>query len=106
MSLTRSEVIRIAELARLRLSDSKAEGIVEDLNEILEYVDTLSSVPVDGDEQASGTSESAPERTPGTRPPDSLAIGLDSFAPDLRDGFFTVPSPPSLGVDDGAPGSP
>ena len=106
MSLTRSEVIRMAELARLRLSGPEAEGLVEDLNEILEYVDTLSSVSFDDDEQASGTSESAPERAPGTRPPDSLAIGLDSFAPDLRDGFFLVPSPPSLGSDDGPPGSP
>lgn len=106
MSLTRSEVIRIAELARLRLSGSEAEGLVEDLNEILEYVDTLSSVSLDHDEQASGTSESAPERSPGTHAPDSLAVGLDSFAPDLRDGFFTVPSPPSLGSDDGPPGSP
>ncbi len=97
--------MRLAELTRLRLSDSEAKGLLADLNEILEYVDTLSSVPFDDVERPGGTSESTPERPPGKRPPDPLASALDSFAPDLRDGFFMVPSPPSLRSDDGPPGS-
>ena len=46
MSITREEVLQIATLARLRLTDSESEDLSHDLSQILEYVDTLASVQV------------------------------------------------------------
>ena len=97
MSVDREDVRRIAELARLRLSEAEAEALGRDLSEILEYVDTLSSVSVDDAGAVDPTEGGAPERGPGERNPDPMAEPPTHYAPDFRDGFFVVPSPPSLG---------
>lgn len=104
--ITREETLRIATLARLRLTDSEAEDLSHDLNEILEYVDTLASLQVpEGKRLELGPSQ-APEREAGQIPPDPMAHSPADSAPDFRDGFFVVPSPPSLGVADDPGGSP
>lgn len=106
MLITREETLRIATLARLRLTDSEAEDLSHDLNEILEYVDTLASLQVpEGERLELGPSE-APEREAGQIPPDPMAQSPADSAPDFRDGFFVVPSPPSLGVADDPGDSP
>ncbi len=105
MSITREETLQIAALARLRLTDSEAEDFSHDLNEILEYVDTLASLQVpEGDRLELGPSE-APERESGQIPPDPMVHPPTDSAPDFRDGFFVVPSPPSLGAAGDSGGS-
>lgn len=44
--LSRDEVIKLARLARLELSDSEIDAYVVELSEIIGYVDLLSSVDV------------------------------------------------------------
>ncbi len=106
MSITREEILLIADLARLRLTDPEAEDLSHDLNQILEYVDTLASLQVpEGERLRLGPSE-APERAAGQIPPDPMAHPPADSAPDFRDGFFVVPSPPSLGGADDPGGSP
>ncbi len=106
MSITRDEILQIATLARLRLTDSESEDLSHDLNQILEYVDTLASLGVpDGERLELGPSE-APERKAGQIRPDPMAHPLTDSAPDFRDEFFVVPSPPSLGGADDPGGSP
>ena len=106
MSITREEILQIATLARLRLTDSESEELSQDLSQILEYVDTLASLPVpDGDRVELGPAE-APERKAGQIPPDPMAHPPIESAPDFKDGFFVVPSPPSLGEADDPGGSP
>ncbi len=100
MSVSREDVRRIAKLARVRLTEAEAEELGRDLNDILEYVDTLSSVSVDGAQAVDPTEGGAPERGPGEREPDPLVEPPSDYAPDFRDGFFVVPSPPSLGGED------
>ena len=51
MSITREEILQIANLARLRLTDSESEDLSHDLNQILEYVDTLASLQVPAEER-------------------------------------------------------
>ena len=97
MSITREEILQIANLARLRLTDSESEELSDDLNQILEYVDTLASVPVPEGERLELGPPEAPEREAGQIPPDPMAHPLAESAPDFREGFFVVPSPPSLG---------
>ena len=106
MSITREEILQIATLARLRLTDSEAEDLSHDLNEILEYVDTLASLQVPEEEPLELGPSEAPEREAGQILPDPMAHPLGDSAPDFREGFFVVPSPPSLGAADDPGGSP
>jgi aspartyl-tRNA(Asn)/glutamyl-tRNA(Gln) amidotransferase subunit C len=46
--LTKEEVLKLARLARLRLSDEEVEKYTNELGEILTYVELLSSVDTDG----------------------------------------------------------
>jgi aspartyl-tRNA(Asn)/glutamyl-tRNA(Gln) amidotransferase subunit C len=106
MSITREEMLQIANLARLRLTDSESEKLSQDLSQILEYVDTLSSIEVPEGERLDLGPPQAPEREGGQIPPDPMAHPPDESAPDFREGFFVVPSPPSLGGGDDPGGSP
>ncbi|MFM2031543.1 MAG: hypothetical protein RLZZ297_308 [Chloroflexota bacterium] len=48
MSLTRAEVVRVADLARLRLSDAEIDAMQNQLSRILEHVSALQAVDVTG----------------------------------------------------------
>ncbi len=106
MSITREEILQIADLARLRLTDPEAESLSHDLSQILEYVDTLASLELPEEERLGVGPTAAPERAPGQIPPDPMAHPPTDSAPDFRDGFFVVPSPPSLGGADDPGDSP
>ena len=106
MSITREDILQIANLARLRLTDSESEDLSDDLNQILEYVDTLASLQVPEGERLELGPPRAPEREAGQIPPDAMAHPPAESAPDFREGFFVVPSPPSLGGSDDPGGSP
>ena len=99
VSVGDDEVKRIARLARLRFSEEEAEALGRDLNGILAYVDALESVSVDEASFQDSTGIAAPERAPGDYRPDALIYPPGHDAPDFRDGFFVVPSPPALGTD-------
>ena len=59
--ISRGEVERVAELARLSLSDEQAERMTSELDRILDYVETLSELDTSGVEP---TSHVIPLRTP------------------------------------------
>ena len=46
--LTREEVLRLAQLARLELSEAEIEEYRSELSDILQYVEHLQSVDIDG----------------------------------------------------------
>jgi aspartyl-tRNA(Asn)/glutamyl-tRNA(Gln) amidotransferase subunit C len=46
--LTREDVLKLAQLARLELSDAEVEELSGELSDILQYVEQLSSVDVKG----------------------------------------------------------
>ena len=46
--LTRDDVLRLAQLARISLSDDEANEFTDELSAILQYVEQLSSVDVSG----------------------------------------------------------
>ena len=106
MSITREQILQIANLARLRLTDSESEDLSHDLSRILEYVDMLASLQVPDGERLELGPPHAPERAVGEIPPDPMAHPPAESAPDFREGFFVVPSPPSLGRADDPGGSP
>lgn len=46
--LTRDDVLKLAQLARLELTDEEVESFATELSDILRYVEQLSSVDIDG----------------------------------------------------------
>jgi aspartyl-tRNA(Asn)/glutamyl-tRNA(Gln) amidotransferase subunit C len=46
--LTRDDVLKLARLARIELTDAEADEFVPEFNEILRYVEQLQSVDVSG----------------------------------------------------------
>ncbi len=102
MSVDRNEVLRIAGLAKLRLDDEELERMTGDLNSILGHVDALAELEDEGvpgeQERAKGRRPTRPEEATGAVP-ERLDPSL--VAPSFQDGFFVVPPPPGLHVDEG-----
>lgn len=90
MGVTPEEVRRLASLARLDLADEEVVVLARQLSEILEHVDRLDPGGDHGAGAGGGDLERAPLRgdVPG---PDALDAGPAAFAPEWRDGLFTVP---------------
>jgi len=90
--ITRPEVERIADLARLSLSESETEAMAGDLATILEYVEALSGVDTEGVEPTAhvlplATPLREDEPRPGLPPEEALA-----GAPRAAEGAFLVPA--------------
>ncbi|MGE5542797.1 MAG: Asp-tRNA(Asn)/Glu-tRNA(Gln) amidotransferase subunit GatC [Bacillota bacterium] len=91
MAISREEVLHVARLARLRLSEKEVAGYTRQLSRILEYINKLDGLPTEG------------------VPPTSHVLGLEnvarkdearqglsqeealSNAPDAAGGLFKVP---------------
>jgi aspartyl-tRNA(Asn)/glutamyl-tRNA(Gln) amidotransferase subunit C len=46
--ITRDDVLRLARLSRIKLKDDETERLVEELGEIVKYVEQINSVDVSG----------------------------------------------------------
>jgi len=92
MAITRDDVVHVAKLARLELSEAEIERMVRDLGTILEHVAELSRVDTTGVAPTAYVAvESAPLR------PDTVVPGVDRElalreAPRQEDGGFAVPA--------------
>ena len=119
MSVTRDDVRRIAELARLTLDEDEAERLTDEMNRILEHVDRLAEAARGGAPDRPGTHAGQPSvddgpgdtsgakdhhekpthaAISGTREgsdpePDRLIRPPADFAPRFEEGFFVVPPP-------------
>ncbi|MBX4188870.1 Asp-tRNA(Asn)/Glu-tRNA(Gln) amidotransferase subunit GatC [Candidatus Saccharibacteria bacterium] len=89
--LSRDDVLKLAALSKLRLSDDEVEQLRTELSEILNYVEVLDQVDVDGLEptyQVTGLKNVF-------RPDDSKDYGYEleellKNAPAIQDGHFKV----------------
>lgn len=106
MSVTRDEVLRMAELARLELDEDEAGGLLEDLNGILEHMDSLAEAAAEppGEGGEAYREGPAPLRDGRTGEPDRLVRAPGDSAPAWEDGFFVVPRLPAVEGDDEEPG--
>jgi aspartyl-tRNA(Asn)/glutamyl-tRNA(Gln) amidotransferase subunit C len=91
MSVSRDDVLRIAQLAELDVAEEALPGLADQMSRILEYVAQLSAVPA---------SETVRPYVPGPDAirfradeviPTPLAIRPADLAPAFKDGFFIVP---------------
>jgi aspartyl-tRNA(Asn)/glutamyl-tRNA(Gln) amidotransferase subunit C len=91
--IDRDQVLHVARLARLRLSDEEVEKMAGELSGILEHVDRIGSLDLEGVEPTSHVVAlenvwRADEPRPSL--PHEQAL---SSAPDPQAGAFRVPSP-------------
>ncbi len=91
--IEREQVLHVARLARLKLSDEDLERMVAELSGILEHVDLIAELDLDDVEPTShvvGLENvvRADDPQPSLAPDVALAS-----APDPADGAFRVPSP-------------
>ena len=91
--IEREQVLHVARLSRLRLGDEELDPLAGELSSILDHVDKLAEVDIEGVEP---TSHVVPLenvlRPDEPRPSLERDVAL-SQAPDPEDGAFRVPSP-------------
>ena len=91
--IDRDQVLHVARLARLRLSEAEVETMAGELSGILEHVDRISSLDLEGVEPTSHVvALENVWRADEPRPSLPQDVALAS-APDPQDGAFRVPSP-------------
>ena len=91
MAVSEQEVRRIAELARVGLTEERVPRLVAELNGILAHMAVLERVPTEGVSCAAGISSGGmPLRADGGEQY-PMAVPRETFAPTMRDGFFLVP---------------
>jgi aspartyl-tRNA(Asn)/glutamyl-tRNA(Gln) amidotransferase subunit C len=99
VSVTREDVLYVAALARLELSDEEITAFTGQLNDILTHVVELESADVGDVTALTGAAEwPAPLRAdqPGADPLNVQASALSMAA---EEGFFTVPRLAALDAD-------
>ncbi|MEM9062673.1 MAG: Asp-tRNA(Asn)/Glu-tRNA(Gln) amidotransferase subunit GatC [Pseudomonadota bacterium] len=91
MSVDKDTVRRVARLARIAVEEPDLEPLAGELNGILDWVEQLNEVDIDGVEPMTSVTPMALKQrndavNDGNRRDDILAN-----APDHREGFFAVP---------------
>jgi aspartyl-tRNA(Asn)/glutamyl-tRNA(Gln) amidotransferase subunit C len=98
VAVARDEVLHVARLARLRLTDEEIETFTRQLNGILSHVEELGAATLGSAEGYVAAEGAAPLRAdrPGADPLQAAPAG---FATAWAEGFFTVPRLPALDAD-------
>ncbi|HEX2231915.1 MAG TPA: Asp-tRNA(Asn)/Glu-tRNA(Gln) amidotransferase subunit GatC [Thermoleophilaceae bacterium] len=91
--IDRDQVLHVARLARLRLSDAEVGRMGDELSTILDHIEKLNELDLEGVEPTSHVVELENVlRDDEPRPSLSHEKALEQ-APDAADGGFRVPSP-------------
>jgi aspartyl-tRNA(Asn)/glutamyl-tRNA(Gln) amidotransferase subunit C len=91
--IDREQVLHVARLARLRLSEEEVERMAGEMSTILEHVETMNELDLEGVEPTSHVVELQNvlrEDVPRECLPRERAL---EQAPDVADGGFRVPTP-------------
>jgi aspartyl-tRNA(Asn)/glutamyl-tRNA(Gln) amidotransferase subunit C len=91
MSVSRDEVLRIAQLAELDVDEETLPELAEHMSRILDYVAQLGAVPANNGVKAFVPGPDAIRFRTDEVSPSGLAFGPDEFAPAFKEGFFVVP---------------
>ena len=91
MSVTKKDVEKIAQLARLKFNDQELDSFTDDMNRILSYVDKLDELDTENVEPLSHPNEGAnvfrDDKLKKSIPTDEALKN----APDRNDKYFKVP---------------
>ena len=93
MSIDREQVLHVARLARLRLSDEEVETMAQELSGILGHIERISELDLDGVPPTSHVVDVPNALRPDVpRPSLPREVALQN-APAVDDDGFSVPSP-------------
>ena len=88
--LTREEVIKLAQLARIALTDIEVEKYQKDLSTVLDYVEELKQVNVEGLEEVSQVTGLVNVQRDDKPVAAQNQQEIFSQAPEMKDGFYKV----------------
>ncbi len=91
MSVDTKTVRRIAHLARIRVADDEVEHLKGELNAILNFVEQLKEVNVDGVEPMTSVTPMAMRKRSDTVTDGGDADAVTANAPATQDHYFMVP---------------
>ena len=91
--IDRDQVLHVAKLSRLKLSDAEVETMAGELSGILEHVDRISNLDLEGVEPTSHTVALENVLRPDVPRPSWPREAMLVNAPEPVDGAFRVPSP-------------
>jgi len=91
MALTKTEVEKIAHLARLHVSDVEAEEVAKGVSDILALIDKMQSVDTDNVEPLAHPFDAAQKLRPDVVTESDRRDELQQLAPQSQDGLFLVP---------------
>jgi aspartyl-tRNA(Asn)/glutamyl-tRNA(Gln) amidotransferase subunit C len=91
MSVDAATVRHIAKLARIAVSDAEVEAIAPELNNILDWVEQLQQVDVDGVEPMTAVIPNALRMRPDVVTDGGRRDEVLANAPVAEHGFFAVP---------------
>ncbi len=91
MSVDTATVKRVAQLARIAISDERAESMREELNTILGFVEQLSQVDVEGVEPMTSVVDMEMRKRADVVNDGDIPADVTANAPISEDHFFMVP---------------
>lgn len=91
--IDRAQVLHVAKLARLRLTDEEVEAMVGELSGILGHVDRIGNLDLEGVEPTSHVVALENVLRPDEPRPSWPREVILAQAPEPSDGAFRVPSP-------------
>jgi aspartyl-tRNA(Asn)/glutamyl-tRNA(Gln) amidotransferase subunit C len=91
MSLTRDQIRRVAQLARIALPAQESDIVLERLNRVLGMIDQLQAVDTEGIEPMSHALDVVQPLRPDAVTETDQRAGLQAGAPAVEDGLYLVP---------------
>ena len=92
MSVSENDVRHVASLARLGIEEARLPSLVRELNGILAHMDVLQRVDTGRERwDVGGPGSATPMRSDVAGSPIPLEAPRETFAPEMREGFFLVP---------------
>lgn len=88
--LTKEEVKKLALLARIELSEAEVEKYQKELSTVLDYVEDLKVVDVDGLEEVSQVTGLVNVQRPDKAAQTDCREEILSQAPEMKDGYYKV----------------
>jgi len=91
--IDRDQVLHVARLARLKLTDDEVERMSSELSAVLDHIENISQLDLDGVEPTSHVVELENVLRPDEPRPSWPREKILESAPDASDEGFRVPSP-------------
>ena len=91
MSIDKETARRVAHLARIEVADAELDALAGELNGILNFMEQLGEVDVDGVEPMTSVTPMSLYRRKDEITDGGMADKVLKNAPDAREGFFAVP---------------